>query len=177
MAFGQEALVLFVDIAGLAAGLACPVRHEPFRDGQGNVEQEDLIRDRQAHFMELKVFQPGQIGLALVRVVNLNHLIEHITRRIAVGNDDAALFIKSLPLHLIRCEAVDGKKGRRRIGIDGVGIAAEIAAQVHLDQGAGIAVIVGIADGFHVIAVALQVFRQQPGLRRLAAAVAAFDDE
>ena len=60
VAFGQEAFILFVDIAGLAAGLARPVRHEPLRDGQGDVEEEDLVRCRQAHLAEFKVLEPGR---------------------------------------------------------------------------------------------------------------------
>ena len=63
--------------------------------------------------------------------------------RIAVGDDDPALFIEGPPIRFISRETVRSVKTGCRISIYIRGIPAEIAAQVHPDQRRGIGLIVG----------------------------------
>ena len=136
MTLRQKLPVFFMDIAGFAARLSDAVSHQSQGHIQGYIEEEHGVRFGQAHLVKFKIFQPVKIRLPKRRIIYFNHLIEHIARRIAVGNDDASLIIKGFPLHLIGCKAVDSKKSGRCIGIDRIGVATEVAAQVHLYQGA-----------------------------------------
>ena len=54
--------------------------------------------------------------------------------RIPVGQHQATLAVELAPIGLVAGIAVDSVEAGRRVGIDVVGLVAERAGQVHLDQ-------------------------------------------
>lgn len=51
-------------------------------------------------------FQPGEEFFPFLCIFILGHLMHHVAGSVAIGNDDAALFVEALPFHAIGSKAV-----------------------------------------------------------------------
>ena len=94
----QIVRVFFMDIFRLA-GLLRPGCDEPVCYCRIHVQEHDPIRDRQSHLRELQIPEPVQKFIPILCIRQLDCLMDHVTRRVTVGQDDISRIIEFLPLH------------------------------------------------------------------------------
>ena len=98
-----------------------------------HIEAQNQIRLRKPHFIILQIVEPGK-KFRLRRAFELAPLMDGVGRGIPVADNHAALVIKRLPAARKARVPVNGVKGRRGVGVDGVRVLSELARQIHLDQ-------------------------------------------
>ena len=103
--------------------------------------------------------------------------MHRVRRGVAVSDDDASRLVEAAPLGLIAGVPVHRIEAGRRIGVDVVGLVAELTGEVHLYQRTGIALVVRECDLHHFAAALGQMGGQQLCLGGLAGAVQPFDDK
>ena len=96
--------------------------------------------------------------------------------RVAVGDEQPARLVVAAPVLLVGGVAVHSVEGGSRVGIHIVGMRAERAAEVQLDERGGLFAVAREVELAAVHALALQPLKEEPGLRGLAGAVRPLKD-
>ena len=95
--------------------------------------------------MELKIKQPSEKTLPLLRR-QLGALVHRVGGGVAVGNDDAAILVKTAPVLFVAGIAVHRIKAGGCIGVYIVRVLAELPCQIHFYKGTGVALIIREGD-------------------------------
>ena len=173
MAAGQIGKVLFVNVFFALVTLVAG-GHQPLADGGVRLQVDDAVRHRDADFIIFKVEQPIQKSGPLLPW-QFGALVHRVAGGVAVGDDDAALAVKTAPAGLVAGVAVHRIKGGSGIGVHVARVAAEFAAQIHLDEGRRIAGIVWKGNLLYSSPLRVQRIGQAGRLGGFAASVQAFD--
>ena len=128
----QIRLILLMDV-GLGVEFFLSVLHPLERGRQVHVQIEHQIRARQTHLAVLEIVQPVKEGRQL-RLGQLRALMDGVGGRVAVGEDQAAVFINLAPVSAVGRIAVDREKRGRCISVDVRRVRTERAVEVHPDQ-------------------------------------------
>ena len=158
-----------MDIGGGVGG-GLPQAHHLLRGLGGHVQIQHAGRLRQPQQVVLKVEQPVQKRVPLLRR-QLAGLVDGVAGGVAVGDQQAALLVIRAPVLLVGGVAIHGVEHRRGIGVDIAGLVAEGAAQIQADQRRGFLL---VAREFQLAkgnTAARQLVAQQAGLGGLTGAV------
>ena len=151
-------------------GGSLPPPHHLLRGLRGHIQIQHPCRLRQSQQPVLKVEQPVQKGVPLLRR-QLGGLVDGVAGGIPVGDQQAAGLIKPAPILLIGGIAIHGVKRGRGVGIDIVGVAAKGAVQIQADQRRGRLLIAGKLQLAEGDAPPLQLLAQQRRLGGLSGTV------
>ena len=171
---GEIAGAVLVDIP--PAARAAAVFDQPLRDRRGHVQVHGEVRPGQTQPAVLEILQPGDEAVPPVPR-QLRHLVDHVGRGVAVGQDQQAGAVGLPPFPAEARVAVHGEKGGGRVGVHVRRVAAELAVQVHPHRRGIRLLIMGELDPPERDAPRPQGLFQQGDLRGLAAAVEALQQD
>ena len=127
----QICLILLMDV-GLGVEFFLPVLHPLERGRQVHVQIEHQIRARQTHLAILEIVQPVKEDRQL-RLGQLRALMDGVGGRVAVGEDQAAVFIALAPVGAVG-RIADREERGRGISVDVRRVRTERAVEIHPDQ-------------------------------------------
>ena len=117
--------------------LLCPLTNQFFGNSRRYIKKNHHIRTGKLQFFIFHMIQPGKELFPLSFIIVLRHLVNHIARRVPIGNHDPPVFIERFPLHSKRSKTIHRIEHGRRIRIHIPRRSAEITVQVHFHQRRG----------------------------------------